>query len=549
MGTATLTLAYLMLAAGGTPDVWPINQSNIRIPIHIDPVRRPLIKQLVLYASSDEGRTWKQVAVASPDQDAFTFSAPTDGVYWFSVTVVDPQGNPEPKDIYKVPPSQKILIDTLKPIVKITAAERQGEDIVVNWEIQEDHPDLSTLKLEYKTVDAPSSVWYTAPLTNPPLIGQAKFRLGSTGAVSVRVQIQDTAGNVGLGTRDLPAVAPPASSSVNSAASTYTNPPSVPPAASTSSVWDNNRTAQTTSLTRTDSLPSSYPQSVPVNSQASSTYQQPSSTYQQPATTYQQLPTNSYQQPVSNYQQPIPTPGPELNNRLVASSETMRGSGVSATSAGAGQGPPVTFSKDKLISIAYQVDKVGPSGIGKVDLWITPDDGRTWRWHAGDNNPSAQAMTVDLPGEGVYGFRIVVQSKAGLGKRGPVSGDPPEMRVELDMTPPVAQLYAPEPDPHQRSALTISWNATDKNLTPSPISLQWAERRDGDWHEIASNQPNTGRYTWFLPNNLPFRVYMRLIVRDLAGNVSTAETSEPVLVDLSEPEGRITGLASPPQRQ
>src|SRR5260370_22620239 len=211
MGTATLTLAYLMLAAGGTPDVWPINQSNIRITIHIHHVRRPLIQHLVLYASSDEGRTWKQVAVASPDQDAFTFSAPTDGVYWFSVTVVDPQGNPEPKDIYKVPPSQKILIDTLKPMVKITAAERQGDDIVVNWEIQEDHPDLSTLKLEYKTADAPASVWYTAPLNNPPLIGQAKFRLGSTGAVSVRVQMQDTAGNVGLVTRDLPASAPSAS--------------------------------------------------------------------------------------------------------------------------------------------------------------------------------------------------------------------------------------------------------------------------------------------------------------------------------------------------
>jgi hypothetical protein len=41
---------------------------------------------------------------------------------------------------------------------------------------------------------------------------------------------------------------------------------------------------------------------------------------------------------------------------------------------------------------------------------------------------------------------------------------------------------------------------------------------------------------------------MRLIVRDSSGNVSMAETSEPVLVDLSEPEGRITGLASPTRR-
>jgi hypothetical protein len=41
---------------------------------------------------------------------------------------------------------------------------------------------------------------------------------------------------------------------------------------------------------------------------------------------------------------------------------------------------------------------------------------------------------------------------------------------------------------------------------------------------------------------------MRLIVRDSAGNVSTAETTEPVLVDLSEPEGRITGLVTPARR-
>jgi hypothetical protein len=145
-------------------------------------------------------------------------------------------------------------------------------------------------------------------------------------------------------------------------------------------------------------------------------------------------------------------------------------------------------------------------------------------------------------------FRIVVESKAGLGKRGPVSGDPPEMRVEVDLTPPVAQLYAPEPDPHQRNALNITWNATDKNLAASPISLWWAERKDGEWHEIVLNQPNAGRYLWLLPPNLPFRVYMRLAVRDLAGAVSIAETSEPVLVDLSEPEARITGLATTARR-
>ena len=543
MGTGTLTLAYLLLAAGATPDIWPINQANIRIPIHVDPVRRPLIKQLVLYASSDEGRTWKQVAVASPDQEAFAFSAPTDGVYWFTVTVVDPQGNSEPKDIYKVPPSQKIMIDTLKTMVKITAAERQGDDIVANWEIQEDHPDLATLKLEYRTADDPAPVWYTAPLTNPPLIGQARFRLGRSGAVSIRVQMQDTAGNVGSATRELPAITPPASSPANPPSQPLANPTSFQtasqgstPAGTGGSAWDN-RSTGTSFPARTDSLPPSTPA-------PAAAYQQPSTTYQQPAASYQQPVASSYQQPISNYQQPVPSPNPELSNRLVASSENTRGPAAPSFASSSAQGPPVTFVKDKQISIDYQVDKVGPSGIGKVDLWMTQDDGRTWRWLA-DDPDLTPPITVDLPGEGVYGFRIVVQSKAGLGKRGPVSGDSPEMRVEVDLTPPVAQLYAPEPDSHQRNALTITWNATDKNLTSTPVSLQWAERKDSEWREIASNLPNTGRFTWMLPPNLPFRVFMRLIVRDSAGNVSMAETSEPVLVDLSEPEGRITGLASP----
>jgi hypothetical protein len=327
-----------------------------------------------------------------------------------------------------------------------------------------------------------------------------------------------------------------------------------------SSAWDNNRNAATTSPARNDILPStlisqqsstlSSQQPAPSYSQTSTPYQAPAQTstpYQTPASTYQQPTASSFQQPTSNYQQPVPTPGAEFSNRLVASSENTRGAGPSSFSINNGQGPPVTFVKDRQISVDYQVDKIGPSGLGKVTLWMTQDEGRTWRYFA-DNPNLTPPISVDLPGEGVYGFRIVVESKAGLGKRGPVSGDMPEMRIECDLTPPVAQLYAPEPDSHQRNALTITWNATDKNLTSTPVSLKWAERKEGEWHEIASNLPNTGRYTWMLPPNLPFRVYMQLSVRDSAGNVSIAETSEPVLVDLSEPEGRITGLASPGRR-
>src|SRR5437660_6837723 len=137
--------------------------------------------------------------------------------------------------------------------------------------------------------------------------------------------MQDTAGNVGSATRELPAITPPASTPANPPSQPLANPTSFQtasqgstPAGASGSAWDNNRSTGTSFPARTDALPPSAP--VPA-----AAYQQPSTTYQQPAASYQQPVASSYQQPISNYQQPVPSPSPELSNRLVASSENTRG--------------------------------------------------------------------------------------------------------------------------------------------------------------------------------------------------------------------------------
>ena len=89
----------------------------------------------------------------------------------------------------------------------------------------------------------------------------------------------------------------------------------------------------------------------------------------------------------------------------------------------------------------------------------------------------------------------------------------------------------------------ISWTATDRNLSANPITLQWAQKLGSSWETIGADLPNSGRYTWQLPATLPYRVYLRLIARDTAGNTCVAETPEPVLVDLNEPEAKIVGVA------
>jgi hypothetical protein len=204
--------------------------------------------------------------------------------------------------------------------------------------------------------------------------------------------------------------------------------------------------------------------------------------------------------------------------------------------------PPLRYVNHSEILLGYKLSKVGKSGIGSVELYWTRNDGKSWELYASDvkgggtiqNGP--QQATVELPGEGRYGFLMVAKNRAGLGKPSPRLGDIPEMRVEVDTTPPVAQLFAPAPDPERPGHLLLKWFAKDNNLADNPISLEWSEKREGPWQDIVKDYRNAGEFAWLILDQLPVEVYIRLRVRDLAGNESIAVTQEPHLVDLSEPE-------------
>jgi hypothetical protein len=560
-------MALLSFALGANPpDVVPMNLRNFQIPIHVNEAQRNKIKELILFCSSDEGATWHQAAVASPDREAFVFYAPSDGVYWFNVCVVDLQGNREPADIYKSAPRQKVLVDTLSPSMRITLAERQGDDITVAWEIQEAHPDLNTLKVEYRTPDLPAWMWYTAPI-NPALNGQARFRFVSSEPVTVRVQMADQAGNVGNAQTLVQNKNAGASTSVAAA----TSPNSVPSPGSNSvtSNWPASQTGAapaaassswppvTSTIGSTTQVPAPAPTTSPVAGSAIDGSQQPVRSVSLAQTDAKAVVERSWTAASG-----AAVSGSGLNGQQQALVNGDTSSQQATNAANPGNPPPqaggphwpynaatpLQITNNTQVTLDYEVTKVGPSGVGSVELYLTQDEGRTWQRYA-DDPDLKPPMTVNLPGEGVFGLRLVVGSRAGLGRRPPQSGDVPQMRIEVDTTPPVAKLFYPQPDQHRRDALVLTWNATDHNLTPNPITLQYAERPDGAWQTIAADLPNTGRYTWQLSPNLPYRVYLRLTARDTAGNSGVDETPEPVLIDLHEPEAQLLGIAGSTRRQ
>jgi hypothetical protein len=496
MGIGTLTLMGMLLTPGqGAADLSPINQRHIQIPIRFDPARRGEIKELLLFVSRNQGERWEQMALATPDKDHFDFTAPGDGVYWFNMMVVDKKGDRDPPDMNSAPPGLKVLIDTQAPVISIKSIDRVGDEMLVTWDIQEPYPDLSRLKVEYRTGDGP---WLPVE-ARQSLSGYARFRPMGTGALSVRVQLHDLAGNRGEQVKDTSSVA------------SRPTPSGVMPASNRVTMSD----AGADPLSSGSAAPA--------------------------------LP---------------PPPAAESRNEVPGTPLAISNPASSPVN---GPLPPVQIINVSKFDMAFDVEQKGPSGVSKAEVWVTRDDGRSWlRWsiHEKADGP----IPVDLKArtnpqaEGVYGFKIVLQSGAGLSRGAPAAGDLPDMRVDVDLSPPLVKLYEPIPDPKEKDVMILRWQAVDRNMASDPITLEWAESLDGPWHPIVGSDgglsgparrlPNSGSYAWKLPANFPApKVYLKVSARDMAGNISEVTTPQPIIVDLNRPVARIQGIVGAAAQQ
>ena len=578
MSLTTLTLVGMLFAAGqGQDDIKAINHRNIQIPLKFVAGRRNEVRELLLFVSRNQGQSWEQEAIATPDKDAFPFFAPADGVYWFQVMIVDKKGGRDPADVYNTAPGLKVLVDTTSPIMRLTPGERVGDEVSVGWEIQEPYADLKSFRLEYATFGADGApVWRMIQAT-PGLSGNARFRPIASGPMRVRMTLLDQAGNRGELVKDLP------NGGGGNVAFSPMNPPAMNPAPLLNPAPMNNPApllnpspVQQTSLNNPSSnnptglvLPPDLPSPTPMQ-QAPMTIGASDLPLNPPMITPRQQPTPT---PI---QQPAPTPTeigqPESMTNPLAVSNNQN----SPAPANTLPAPQTVNVLD--FDLAYNVEQVGPSGVARAELWVTRDDGKTWiKWSEDEDRKSPIAVSLNTGKnpqiEGLYGFKVVLQSGAGLSKGPPISGDSPDLRIDVDVTAPIVKIYNPIPDANQRDILTIRWEAVDRNMPGESITLEWSEMPDGPWRPVvtgqanpvvnqnqlgvssnaygtAQNVANTGSYPWKLPANMPtHRVYLRISAHDAAGNVAVAKTPQPIEVDLNKPVAKIQGIVGTTPRR
>jgi len=191
------------------------------------------------------------------------------------------------------------------------------------------------------------------------------------------------------------------------------------------------------------------------------------------------------------------------------------------------------------VTLEYQIEQQGPTGVSKVEVWMTRDEGQNWR-RLCDDPDRRSPVEFDLPGDGQYGISLVATNGSGFGAKPPVKGDVPDYWIEVDTTKPVAQLLSAKPSAGDAGAvLLITWVASDKNLGETPVDLYYATRPAGPWLPIAKGLRNDGNHLWNLPQDIGPEFYVRIEVTDRAGNVERCDTPQPIAIDLSKPKVRV----------
>ncbi len=527
-------------------------QATFYIPFSVN--QNPAVPvDVVLFASADNGISWNEYARQNASQKQFMFRAAKDGEYCFASRMVA-TASPSPPTT-GLAPELRIIVDTTVPRLTLDATVETSGTIRVKWDAYDDYLLPEKLLLQYQT--NPGQPWKPLDIERPvgdevrrSVRGETRCQPERGSAiVTVRLEARDSADNVNELTRRLImplSIASPFGARTTPEVATeipadpfaqYGMPPTDPsqqatalPASPAVEARDAAPADERTGV----AWPSRNTHSDPWTSGGGS-YGARSSPVGPPVA-----------QQASSGGQRHSTPGiAESGDAATARDTAQRPLTGEAATAGdndlpAGERPRMT--RAKRFNLDYSIDAVGPAGVDKVELWLTRNGGRDWDlWGVDEDRESP--LLVEVESEGIYGFRVVIVGKNGLASQTPRPGDLADLWVGVDTTDPVARIVSAAYGEDQYAGhLDIRWTAVDAGFGARPVTLMFSDRAEGPWTTIASGLPNTGQYYWRVDSRVPEQFFLKMEVRDEAGNTCVDQLDEPIRSAGLTPRGRIRGI-------
>ncbi|MEC9094580.1 MAG: hypothetical protein VX438_17860 [Planctomycetota bacterium] len=547
-------------------------QTVFGVPFTINPEFGP-VREVQLHISLDKGKTWSLYSRQLPGAREFPFRATTDGLYWFAVKTV---GSQLPKR--ELTPELVIAIDSSKPSFEIELKTDNEGRMVVGWQAADQNLDPDSVRVTYRPASQwgkKTTRWQDVRLPKSTSSLQRFFQeevafypsvTGET-VIDFQISIADQAGNITIVNRryhlpktvlgpqrpnretniaqrmavkqDAPLSGPPS-----------LRPPSTDPYAKVTQAEKDAAAGSVGLNSRFD------PESGPVlnagSKLASSQFRKDgwnivgNNGFSQDF--YNNSPDESDYKTRSNEIVPgsINDPGFQNPNQLASSTRSI--DAETSPNQGGHQinripdGHYAKLSSSRKFELDYQVEHIQATDISKLEIWVTRDLGQTWKLNSVD--PDRQSpVGIEVDDDGVFGYRIRIQTVDGLESIQPTRGDSADVWVEVDTTKPSVELLsAPYGRKSDAGKLIINWRATDRRLSSKPVTLYYSVKLDGPWQIIVEKLENTGQFKWPVTTRVPKSVYVRIAAVDAAGNQNFHQTQQPIDLSGLNPRGMIKGV-------
>lgn len=534
-------------------------QTTFAIPFTVDlSDGNPL--DVLLYVSTDYGRTWGLFGRQPAAQDRFVFRAPNDGEYWFASRTTGRGMHASAGGTFK--PELSVVVDTKDPRVELQATVDAGGEIKIICDATDPHLASDTLKVEYQA--GLTAAWRPVPIQTAndggdrtALHGETSWQPGKDDRiVSIRATVRDKAENNGEKSRRL--IIPLALAARGQfrpqntmSASTVPSDPFARYGLDTNASQEHQSPVdenETMSDERRDTLEKQDNEDGDYGASAQGRQAEGVD-----------WPTDNEGDVTSQWQNDYPphksSVGPAVTRRVPDREDTSTETFVDTWDYGREtrdknaskrvelpQGERAHMTRSKRFNLDYSIDDVGPLGVEKVELWVTRNGGRDWDlWGLDEDRESPFSVSVDE--QGIYGFRIVIVGRNGLASETPRGGDAADLWVGVDTKKPEADIKSAAYGSEAFAGhLDVQWTVTDDHLGTKPITLMISEKRNGPWTPIASGLSNTGQHHWRVDSRVPDSFYLRLEARDEAGNVATRDLDKPIKSAGMTPKGHVRGF-------
>lgn len=530
--TAVLSLLFCQCAivAADESDILITRNSRFEIPYELDAEPGEEVEGFaVLYGSQDDGETWSRLQSVPASKGSFIFTAPKDGRYSFAIRMTDKRGTMI-GEIEGSEPELQIEVDTKVPEIAVKVSEPMPGKARVVWACND--PGVVAESMMMEVIDGTTGTRRSVQV-EPLAEGSTVLPIPAGGMMQVRVSFEDLAGNRGESRVDFESENSLLTRPEMQSPDAPVNPPQpgtpIKPIGPTP--FPNVEPAKPEPLPEPEPEPEPKPEPIPEPAP------EPTPVPQPPPLPQERPVPMPVPQP-----DPVPTPVerpviPDLPPTLPIP-QPMPPEPEPAEPTPSPEDQGLHYVSNRMFSLEYAVDDVGPSGVSSVDLFVTENGGKQW-FRYGSDADRKSPFQIDTMGEGTFGFAIRIRNGVGVADIPPQPGEQPEILITVDQTPPAIEMSQPVVRKGRANSVQFTWRIREINPATESVRLEMSATEGGKWMPVFDWQADRGGFEMPIPEGLPPAVHFRLTARDAAGNLTSAQTVRPVVVDMHKPSGRL----------